>query len=61
MPAIELPILDLSRFVLETELQRVEFAQLLVSSLVKHGFFELIDHGLSEASVQDLFDMVKFP
>ena len=57
---MELPLLDLSHFASGTELQRGDFAQLLVNSLLQYGFFRLINHGFSEPFIEELFDRVNF-
>ncbi|CAJ0549729.1 Ff.00g033420.m01.CDS01 [Fusarium sp. VM40] len=59
----ELPTLDLSRFLQDTT--RQEFADQFRDSLVQHGFVKIINHGIDESSVNQLFsksrDFFKLP
>jgi isopenicillin N synthase-like dioxygenase len=52
----ELPTLDLSHFLQDGT--RQEFADQLRNSLVQHGFVKIINHGIDESSVNQLFDKV---
>lgn len=56
---MDLPILDLSQFASGTTLERANFVEILVNSLAEHGFFKLINHGFSKASIIEVFDKVK--
>lgn len=52
----ELPTLDLSHFLHDGT--RQEFADQLRDSLVQQGFVKIINHGIDESSVNQLFDKV---
>jgi isopenicillin N synthase-like dioxygenase len=52
----ELPTLDLSHFLQDET--RQEFADQLRDSLAQHGFVKIINHGIGESSVNQLFDKV---
>lgn len=52
----ELPTVDLSRFLQDTT--RQEFADQFRDSLVQHGFVKIINHGIDESSVNQLFSKV---
>ena len=47
--------IELSHFAPGTASQRADFVQCLVDSLAEHGVFRLINLGISEASIQELF------
>ncbi|KAK4219676.1 hypothetical protein QBC37DRAFT_382429 [Rhypophila decipiens] len=53
---IELPLLDARLFLSGTQDERKEFAQAFTNSLLEHGFARVINHGLDETTVGELFD-----
>jgi isopenicillin N synthase-like dioxygenase len=57
----ELPALDLSHFLQDGT--RQDFAEQLRNSLAQHGFVKIINHGIGESSINQLFDKVslEFP
>ncbi|KAH7154723.1 oxidoreductase [Fusarium sp. MPI-SDFR-AT-0072] len=55
MGSFELPTLDLAHFLQEGS-RRQEFADRLRDSLIQHGFVKIVNHGISESSVEQLFD-----
>lgn len=55
-----IPTLDLSRFTCGPEWDRQQLAADLLDSFAKHGFVKLVNHGISNREVSDLFDMVSF-
>lgn len=57
MGRFELPTLDLAHF-LEEGSRRQEFADRLRDALVQHGFVKIVNHGIAESSVEQLFDWV---
>jgi len=55
---MELPPLDLSKFLLGNELERVEFSRALIESLKKQGFVRLVNHGFPDGFIQEIFSWV---
>ena len=53
-----LPTLDLHHFISGTKSQKVDFCETLVKSFGDHGFFKLVNHGFSEAAIDELFLLV---
>src|ERR1700761_3122323 len=50
--------LDFSKFISGTELERAELAKELVESFKQHGFAKLINHGVKDEQVSELFKWV---
>ena len=59
MGSFKLPTLDLAHF-LEEGSRRQEFAYRLRDSLIQYGFVKIVNHGIAESSVEQLFDWVSF-
>jgi hypothetical protein len=53
-----LPTLDFAKFTHGTEVERQQIGQALTESLLDHGFVKLINHGLPDETIADLFDLV---
>ena len=53
-----LPTLDLSLFASSKEIQRIQFASDLLDSLSLHGFVKLVNHGISDKTIDQLFEWV---
>ncbi|KAH6649195.1 hypothetical protein BKA67DRAFT_539186 [Truncatella angustata] len=51
-----LPMVDMSLFISGNRLERSRFADQLRDSLVKHGFVKVINHGISDSEVEEVFD-----
>ncbi|GAP93383.1 putative gibberellin 2-oxidase [Rosellinia necatrix] len=54
-----IPTLDLSHFIEGGEQQRRDFADGLLSSLIKTGFVKIINHGLDEKKLEEVFTWSK--
>jgi len=55
---LELPLLDGEKYTRGTPEQKVEFANALLECLKKHGFAKIINHGLDDAWVSELYEWV---
>jgi hypothetical protein len=55
---MDLPTLDFSHFLTGNPTQQIRLANDLVASFKKHGFVKLINHGISEERIQELFSWV---
>jgi len=55
---MDLPTLDFSRFEDGSESERTELANVLVDSFEKHGFVKLVNHGVPDEVIYDLFAWV---
>ena len=55
-----LPTLALSSFCKGNDAQRGEFARDLLGSLNQSGFVKVSDHGISDATVLKLFELVGY-
>ncbi len=53
-----LKTLDFSKFLSGTEVERTELARDLVDSFKQHGFAKLINHGVKDEQVSELFRWV---
>lgn len=53
-----IPTLDVSLFHSESTADRKQYASALVNSLTKHGFVKLINHGIPEETVMEMFEWV---
>ena len=53
-----LPTLDLSLFTRGNASQQAQLASDLLQSLSRHGFVKLVNHGISDEAVADLFEWV---
>ncbi|KAH0563450.1 hypothetical protein GP486_001987 [Trichoglossum hirsutum] len=53
---MELPTLDFSKFQSDSESERTELAGAIVDSFSKHGSVRLVNHGVPDQVVYDLFD-----
>jgi isopenicillin N synthase-like dioxygenase len=61
MTEIILPRLDLSHYLHGSPTKRKQFAMGLTESLKAHGFAKVVNHGLSEDHIQQLFQWVTPP
>ena len=55
---MDLPTLDLSLFTGGNASQRMQLASDLLNSLSRHGFVKLVNHGISDLVVAQLFEWV---
>jgi isopenicillin N synthase-like dioxygenase len=55
---LELPLLDASLFLSDDLLKRREFADQFSDSLSKHGFAIIINHGIPDSLVEEVFARV---
>jgi hypothetical protein len=53
-----LPTLDFAKFTHGTQIERQEIGQALTKSFIDHGFVKLINHGLPDATIADLLELV---
>src|SRR4051794_32588844 len=58
---LELPLLDAQLFLFGTPSERRDFAIKFRDSLYEHGFARVINHGIDESLVNELFDWVQTP
>lgn len=58
---MSVPILDHQHFTHGNEKQRSEYAEQLVASLKSHGFVKLINHGIDDPTIDELFKRVWLP
>jgi isopenicillin N synthase-like dioxygenase len=58
---MDLPTLDFSKWAHGKAADRSQFAKELASSLIDHGFVKMINHGMSEGEIREIFDWVKNP
>ena len=58
---LELPLLDAQLFLSGTPSERRDFAIRFRDSLYEHGFARVINHGIDESMVDELFDWVRIP
>lgn len=58
-PIEVVPSLDFSLFLGGTEHQRQEFCDQLLHAFSQLGFAKLVNHGIKEDVVQDLFEWVR--
>lgn len=56
-----LPTVDFADFVGGPDWKRREIGQQLIDSFKAHGFVKLINHGIPESTVKELFQWVKIP
>lgn len=56
---VKLPTLDGSKWLNGTEAERQEFANDLLHCLQRHGFAKLVNHGISDDEVRDLYRWVR--
>ena len=56
-----LPTLDLSRFIRGDDMDRKSFGSELLDSLSQHGFVKLVNHGIEDEEVCELFGWVSVP
>jgi isopenicillin N synthase-like dioxygenase len=56
---VELSPLDLSLFLRGDEKQRRQFADDFCGCLKQHGFAKLVNHGLSDEAVKELYHWVR--
>lgn len=59
LPDFELPVLDASNFTSQDPTNRTDFANKLHDALKNHGFVKLVNHGISEDDVSELFAQVR--
>lgn len=57
---MKIPTLDASDFLAGSESQRNRFASDLVDSFVRTGFVKIVNHGIPEEMIDDLFKWVSF-
>lgn len=55
-----LPILDFSHFHSDSETERSELIETLTSNLEQNGAVRLINHGVSDEVISELFDWVGY-
>jgi isopenicillin N synthase-like dioxygenase len=57
-PKMAVPILDLSRFMNGSAIEEQEFAHDLLNGFTGSGFVKLVNHGISDKTIQKLFSFV---
>jgi len=58
MATMSVPRLDASSF-FGNSLERSRFCEALLSSLKAHGFVKLINHGIPDELIEDMFQLVR--
>jgi isopenicillin N synthase-like dioxygenase len=55
---MSISVLDASQFLHGSPSQRAEFADKLLKSCIEHGFVKLINHGMPDAVITEMFSWV---
>jgi len=56
---MDLPTLDFAKWSSGDATDRYRFAKDLANSLIDHGFVKMINHGMSDEEIRDIFYWVK--
>ena len=58
---MDLPTLDFAKWTHGDATDRSQFSKDLAKSLIDHGFVKMINHGMSEEEIGEIFDWVRKP